>query len=287
MSRISEADLVINQDGSVYHLNLLPNELADTVIVVGDPGRVAEVSKYFDRIEHKKSKREFITHTGYLGQKRISVISTGIGTDNIDIVFNEIDALANIDFDTRQIKSQLKALDIIRIGTSGSMQTDIPIGSVLASSHGMGFDNLMDFYVNDIPESCQVILKAFKSHLGNVPKIDPYLYPASDTLLNRIAFDLPKGITATSPGFYAPQGRQVRAANAIPNFVEKLNTFNHNNIRISNFEMETSAIYALANVLGHNALSINGILASRVNFEFAKEPKVVIENTIKTVLERI
>jgi uridine phosphorylase len=285
--KLSEADLVINSDGSIYHLNLLPEDLAETVITVGDLDRVSEVSKHFDRIELKKGKREFITHTGYIGQKRITVISTGIGTDNIDIVFNELDALVNIDFDTRTVKDQLTSLNIIRVGTSGAVQPDIPMGTVLASSYGLGFDALMHYYQQEQSENEKTILQDANNHFGHLSGIKPYLTEASDELMKQFAFDLPTGITATAPGFYAPQGRQVRAKNVVHDFVGKLNGFKSGENRITNLEMETAGIYALAKTLGHKALSINAILASRVKFEFSKNPNEIVENAIVKVLERI
>ncbi|MFW0715508.1 nucleoside phosphorylase [Pedobacter sp. N23S346] len=285
--KIAESDLIINPDGSIYHLNLLPGDIADHVITVGDPDRVGDVSKYFDRIEYKKGKREFITHTGYIGKKRVTVISTGIGTDNIDIVFNELDALVNIDFETRKAKKTLTSLNIIRVGTSGAVQPDIPMGTILASSHGLGMDALMNYYVSDPSEEEKALMIAVQSHFGHLKNINPYLTAADPTLLNTIGKDLPKGITITAPGFYAPQGRLVRAKNSIPNFIELINSFNSNQYRITNLEMETAGIYALANVLGHKALSINAILASRVKFEFSNEPQKIVDEAIRLVLERI
>ena len=287
MQKLSEADLIINQDGSIYHLNLLPEDIADTVITVGDLDRVAEVSKYFDSIEVKKGKREFITHTGYIGKKRITVLSTGIGTDNIDIVFNELDALVNIDFETREVKKELKSLDIIRIGTSGAVQADIPMGTILASSFGLGFDALMHYYIHEISGDEHSILDSVKSHFSHIKNLHPYLTAADQHLLQTIGKGMEQGITITAPGFYAPQGRQVRAKNAVPNFINLLNTFEQGKHRITNLEMETAGIYALAKTLGHKALSVNAILASRVKFEFSSEPNKIVEKAIKMVLERL
>lgn len=286
MNKLSEADLIINPDGSIYHLNLLPEDIADTVITVGDLDRVPEVSKHFDTIEVKKGKREFITHTGYLGKKRITVISTGIGTDNIDIVFNELDALVNIDFDTRTIKNELTSLNIIRIGTSGAIQPDIPMGTILASSFGLGFDSLMQYYQYQLSEKEQNLLDAIKSDFSHIKDISPYLTSADENLLKTVGKDMAHGITATAPGFYAPQGRQVRAKNSVPNFIAQLNSFKQDQHRITNLEMETAGIYALAKALGHKALSVNAILASRVKFEFSSNPNAIVEKAIKTVLER-
>ncbi|GGI26122.1 nucleoside phosphorylase [Pedobacter mendelii] len=284
---VAESDLIINPDGSIYHLNLLPDDIAETVITVGDPDRVSGISKHFDSLEFKKGKREFITHTGFVGKKRITVLSTGIGTDNIDIVFNELDALVNIDFKTREVKKQLTSLNIIRIGTSGSVQPDIPMGTILASSYGLGMDALMNYYVHDLSSDERSLLDDVKTHFGHLKNINPYLTAASQNLLNTVGKDMVHGITVTAPGFYAPQGRQVRAKNAVPNFIGLINTFKSNQNRITNLEMETAGIYALAKVLGHNALSVNAILASRVKFEFSNEPDKIIEKAIKLVLERI
>ncbi|WP_316788423.1 nucleoside phosphorylase [Pedobacter frigoris] len=285
--KLSESDLIINPDGSIYHLNIKPEDLAQTIITVGDPDRIAEVSKHFDRIELKKGKREFITHTGYIGQKRITCISTGIGTDNIDIVFNELDALVNIDFNTRLVKPQLTSLDIIRIGTSGAIQPDIPMGTILASSFGLGLDALMQYYIHELSGDEHSILDSFKSNFSHIKGITPYLTAADQTLLNTIGKDMEHGITVTAPGFYAPQGRQVRARNAVPNLITLLNSFQYQNQRITNLEMETAGIYALAKVLGHKALSVNAILASRVNFQFSTEPGKVVDKAIKMVLEKL
>lgn len=276
--KISESDLIINPDGSIYHLNLLPGDIADTVITVGDPDRVGEVSKYFDKIEFKKGKREFIAHTGYVGKKRITVLSTGIGTDNIDIVINELDALVNVNFETREIKKELTSLNIIRIGTSGAVQPDIPMGTILASSYGLGMDALMNYYLQQLSGDEQLLMDDIKGHFGHLKNIHPYLTAASETLLNTIGKDMAKGITITAPGFYAPQGRIVRAKNAVPDFIGLINSFKSNQYRITNLEMETAGIYALAKVLGHRALSINAILASRVKFEFSKAPDKIVED---------
>ncbi|RBQ07726.1 nucleoside phosphorylase [Pedobacter miscanthi] len=285
--KISESDLIINPDGSIYHLNLLPEDVAETVITVGDPDRVGEVSKYFDQIEFKKGKREFITHTGFVGKKRVTVLSTGIGTDNIDIVVNELDALVNIDFETREVKKELSSLNIIRIGTSGAVQPDIPMGTILASTHGLGMDALMNYYLQQLSGDEQLLMADVKAHFGHLKNINPYLTAADETLLNTIGKDMHQGITITAPGFYAPQGRIVRAKNAVPDFISLINSFRSNQHRITNLEMETAGIYALAKVLGHKALSVNAILASRVNFEFSTNPNKIVEKAIKTILERI
>jgi uridine phosphorylase len=287
MNEISESDLILNPDGSIYHLNLLPEDIATTVITVGDPERVAEVTKYFDSIELSKGKREFITQTGYIGKKRITVLSTGIGTDNIDIVFNELDALVNIDFDTRTIKDTLTSLDIIRIGTSGAIQSDIPVGTILASSHGLGMDTLMKYYIQAESAEDTLLLNKVKLHLSSLEGIDPYLTSGSQKLATQIGNGLPIGITVTAPGFYAPQGRKVRAVNKFPAFMENLSTFIDGNIRVCNLEMETAGIYALARCLGHDALSINAILANRVSQKFSTDPHLVVNKAIQHVLEKL
>jgi uridine phosphorylase len=287
MKPISEADLILNPDGSIYHLNLLPEDIADTIIMVGDPERVTEVSRYFDHIDLKKGKREFITHTGYLESKRITVISTGIGTDNIDIVLNELDALVNVDFINRLPKKNFTSLDIIRIGTSGSVQENLPIGSILVSEFGLGLDSLMHYYLHEVSEDERQILDAVKSHLNHWKGISPYLTAADPGLLHDIGKDLPRGITVTAPGFYAPQGRDLRAGNAIPGLINILRSFSSGKNRITNLEMETAGIYALAKALGHKALSVNAILVNRVKSEFAVNPKNIIDDTIQLVLSRL
>ena len=284
---LPESDLIINTDGSIYHLNLLPEDVADTVITVGDPDRVVEVSKHFDTIELKKGKREFITHTGLLGNKRITVISTGIGTDNIDIVLNELDALVNINFENREINKNLTSLNIIRVGTSGSVQDDIPMGCIMASSFGLGMDSLMNYYQLQNTLHEQHMLEHAEKHFVDFPKLNPYISAGSEHLLNTIGKGMPHGVTVTAPGFYGPQGRKLRAKNSVDNFVDLLTKFNHDGNRITNLEMETAGIYALANLLGHQAISINAILASRTKLEFAKEPGRIIDGAIKLVLERI
>jgi len=287
MNQISNADLIINQDGSIYHLNLLPEDIADTVITVGDPERVSEVSRYFDRIELKKGKREFITHTGYLGSKRITVISTGIGTDNIDIVLNELDALVNIDFTSRHVNTQLKSLDIIRIGTSGAIQEDTPMGSILVSEFGLGLDALMSYYVHEISGDERSLLDAVKVHFHHLKGVSPYITSSDPGLLETIGKDLMKGITVTAPGFYAPQGREVRAKTGIPGLVDLFRTFTSGKQRITNLEMETAGIYSLSKALGHKAISVNAILASRVKFEFSSNPAKIIDGAIQMVLGKL
>ncbi|GAB2693072.1 nucleoside phosphorylase [Mucilaginibacter koreensis] len=287
MNFISETDLILNADGSAYHINLFPHEVADTVITVGDQDRVAEVSKYFDKIEFKKGKREFVTHTGRIGSKRITVISTGIGTDNIDIVLNELDALVNVDLKSRTVNENLRKLDIIRIGTSGAVQADIPVDSLMVSASAIGLDALMHYYQQHLSVEDQHLLEAFKNQLPAEINISPYFANADAGLLTQLAADLEQGITITAPGFYAPQGRQVRATNAWPQLMQTIQKFAHHDRRITNLEMETAGIYGLAAALGHRAISFNIILANRANHIFSQQPVAVMDRYIRQILERL
>lgn len=287
MNKILTTDLIINKDGSVYHLNLLPEDLADDIITVGDPDRVGEVSKHFDSVELRKGKREFITHTGYIGKKRISVISTGIGTDNIDIVLNELDALVNIDLDRRLYNENLKSLNIIRIGTSGAIQADIPIDSILVSEYALGIDALLSFYKYNGSRDERSILKTINTQMPVLKKFNPYLAGAGKSLVKKIGKGLESGITVTAPGFYAPQGRTLRYTKTVPDLMKQLSSVGTEKWRLTNLEMETAGIYGLANLFGHQALSINAILASRVKSEFSRNPQKTVDKTIKLVLERL
>ncbi len=288
MTSIAASELIINNRGAIYHVNCRPEEIADTIITVGDPDRVKEVSKYFDDIEFKNSHREFVTHTGYIGRKRISVTSTGIGPDNIDIVLNELDALVNIDFDTRTIKEELTSLDIIRIGTSGSLQKEIPVDSFVASTHGLGLDNLLNFYLHGANEEEKQLLHAFNTHTQLHQGIAaPYINGASMALLKEFVTDFHQGITVTCPGFYGPQGRVLRMGLAQPQLVDRLTSFNFGQHRISNFEMETSAIYGMGKILGHHCLSLSAIVANRITKEFSKDSHAAVENLIKQTLSII
>jgi uridine phosphorylase len=285
MKKIAESELIINARGAVYHLNLRPEELATTIVTVGDPDRVGEVSKYFDRIESKHQHREFITHTGYIGQKRLSVVSTGIGPDNIDIVLNELDALANIDFNTRQVKSQHQKLNLIRLGTSGALQAQIPVDSFVVSTHGLGIDNLMLFYRHENnPEEIE-ILNAFEQHTHvQQAGIQPYLFGASSALLKHFVQGFSHGITVTCPGFYGPQGRVLRGALSLPDLIEQLPSFRYGNHHITNFEMETSSLFGLGRILQHNCLSISAIVANRVSQTFSHDGAKAVENLLQTCL---
>ena len=288
MSRIAESELIINDRGAVYHLNCRPEEIATTIITVGDPDRVAAVSKHFDKIEYKNNHREFITHTGYIGKKRISCVSTGIGPDNIDIVLTELDALANIDLETRLIKENLTCLNIIRAGTSGSLQKDIPVDSFVASTHGLGLDNLMNFYRMQNNEEENQLIQAFNTHTQlSSGKVSPYISMASGALIKYFTKNFHQGITVTCPGFYGPQGRVLRAGLAYPQLINSLTNFNFGNYRITNFEMETSAIYGLGKTLGHHCLSLSAIVANRISKEFSKDGGLAVENLIKETLHII
>ena len=286
MSSIAASELIINDRGAIYHVNCRPEEIAHTILTVGDPDRVKEVSKYFDKIEFKNQHREFVTHTGYIGKKRLSVTSTGIGPDNIDIVLNELDALVNIDLETRTIKEKLTSLNIIRVGTCGSLQRDTPVDSFVASTHGLGLDNLLNFYLYSNNEEEKQILHAFNTHTQMQQGIsEPYINAASISLLKEFVTGFHQGITVTCPGFYGPQGRVLRMGLRQPQLIDRLTSFNFGNHRISNFEMETSAIYGMGKILGHHCLSLSAIVANRISKEFSKDGGAAVESLIKQTLE--
>ncbi|MEA1785407.1 nucleoside phosphorylase [Arenibacter sp. GZD96] len=285
---LGASELVLNPDNSIYHLNLHSSELAPLVITVGDPDRVAMVSRYFDTVEVRKHKREFITHTGILNKKRITVISTGIGTDNIDIVLNELDALVNIDFSTRSTFKRHTALDIIRIGTSGAIQQDIPVDSFLMSEYAVGLDSLLHYYKSEsvrYPE----IEDAFVSQMHwPVSKSKPYVTYFDADLATQLQSDKIKlGCTATNVGFYGPQGRRLRLETSDADLNKKMTAFTYNGMRITNMEMETSGIYGLSKLLGHRAVSLNCILANRNTGQFSKNPEKAIDRLIMYALERL
>lgn len=285
---IASSELIITPQDCIYHLDLHPDEISDTIILVGDPGRVAEVSKYFDRIEHRKAHREFITHTGYIGNKKLSVVSSGIGPDNIDIVLNELDALVNIDFTSREIKEQHRVLNIIRLGTSGSLQEDLSVNSFVASTFGIGLDNLLHYYRYENNAEESFILNDFTNHtLLNGNPVQPYVVEGSVRLLNHFTEGYAHGITVTCPGFYAPQGRRLRLPLAFPNLVNNLSSFRSGMHYITNFEMETSAIYGLGKLLGHHCLSLNAIIANRQTKTFAENVSLVIDQMIQKSLDII
>lgn len=285
---IEDTELIITERGTIYHLDLAPEHLADTVITVGSPDRVKEVSKYFDKITHKAQHREFITHTGYIGSKQLSVISTGIGVGNIDIVFNEIDALKNIDFKTRTIKDEKVSLSVIRLGTCGTLQSDIPVNSLIVSRYGIGLDNLMLFYNSNNNNLETDILNAFQSHVNTTSKnIVPYINKASTSLSNQFSKGYVHGMTVTCPGFYGPQGRMLRLTPEIPGLLDTLATFRYKDTFIANFEMETSAMYGLAKLLGHECLSISVAVANRATKAFSNNTDLAIDKMISHSLEVI
>ncbi|HVE61858.1 MAG TPA: nucleoside phosphorylase [Chitinophagaceae bacterium] len=288
MQKIAESELIINSRGAIYHLNLRPEELATTVITVGDQNRVKEVSKHFDKLELTQQYREFVSHTGTIGKKRLTVISTGIGTDNIDIVLNELDALINIDFLTRQVKDQHTPLDIIRIGTSGSLQASIPVDSFVSSTHGLGLDNLLNFYRLQHNDEENQLLHAFATHnqLHNSLCL-PYISGANSSLLRHFVTNFHQGITVTCPGFYGPQGRILRLGIKNPELINRLTQFSFGQYRIANFEMETAGIYGLGKLLGHHCLSLSAIVANRVSKEFSRNTHSLMEKLIKQTLETI
>lgn len=302
---MAPSELILNPDGSVYHLHLLPEQLADTVLTVGDPDRVAAVSQYFDRIDTRVQKREFVTHTGELGGRRITVISTGIGTDNIDIVLNELDALAAIDLQKRALLPQKRQLRIIRIGTSGALQEDLSLDSFLASSHGLGLEGLLHFYDFQAGETEQALLDSLHRHVafrqnqlrlkdqqhtyGTFP-LPPYLASADTDLLELFAGpQMAQGISLTAAGFYAPQGRELRLSSRFkPAFINELLTWRGaEGQRITNLEMETAGIYGLAKLLGHQAISLNALLANRANGQFSEQPTKTVDRLIQFTLERL
>ncbi len=288
MNRIAESELILNNRGAIYHLNVRPEELAQTIITVGDPDRVKEVSKHFDSIEHHLQHREFVTHTGYLGNKRISVVSTGIGPDNIDIVLNELDALTNINLETRTIKPELTPLTIIRLGTSGALQAHIPCDSLVVSTHGLGIDNLLNYYRLENNDEENQIIQQFVAHTQISGKFSqPYISSAGGGVLKHFVEGFFHGITITCPGFYGPQGRVLRLGLSNPDIIDRLTDFSFGQHQITNFEMETSAIYGLGRLMGHQCLSISAIVANRVKKEFSKDGNAAVENLIIKSLEII
>ena len=281
-------ELVLNDKGQVYHLAMSPSELAHKIILVGDQDRVAMVSAFFDEIEHKSQHREFVCHTGRYQGKRMSVLSTGIGTDNIDICLQELDALVNIDLNTRQPKEQLTSLNIIRIGTSGSIQADIPVDSFVLSKFGIGLDNMLRSYIVDAVTHSDME-DAFMTHTQwDVCKGRPYAIACSETLEKRIESNqMHKGITATIGGFYGPQGRVLRLPIQDNSLNTKMDNFQFKGNRITNLEMETTAIYGLSALLGHNALSLNAIIANRASGTFNEDPTKAIDELIAYTLDKL
>jgi uridine phosphorylase len=285
---LEASELILNEDQSIYHLNLHPEDIAETVLLVGDPGRVPKISGYFDSIEIRKSKREFITHTGWYRGKRLSVVSTGIGTDNVDIVLNELDALVNIDFQKKEVKENLTRLNLIRLGTSGAIQPDIPVGSIVISEMAIGFDGLLQFYDSGKVQLADVQF-AFLEYSGwSVLKPVPYVVRAAPELCEKLDSEtVIKGFTATNSGFYGPQGRSLRLELEDRELNQKLTAFRYKGLRITNMEMETAGIFGLAALLGHAATAVNCILANRPNGTFSQDPARDIDRLIQYALERL
>lgn len=287
--RIEESELIINKDGSVFHLHLKPGEIADTIILVGDPGRVKTVASFFEEVELERKNREFVSVTGRFKGKRVSVVATGIGTDNIDIVVNELDALVNVDFNTRQVKETLTTLNLVRIGTSGSLQKDLPVDSCLLSEKAIGFDGLLNFYANRNQVVDREFENKFKEELDWNPLLtSPYVVDASSELLQKLSCnDFYTGVTISAPGFYGPQGRVIRLGLADADINEKISKFKYGEDRITNYEMECSAIYGLSKLLGHKAATVCAIIANRKAGKYSKDYKPVIESLIEKVLNSL
>lgn len=288
--KIPEAEFILNADGSIYHLALQPGQVAPLILTVGDQDRVARISRHFDRVEHRVRRREFVTHTGWLGRTRLSVVSTGIGPDNVDIVLNELDALFNLDFTTRQPKEMHTALTIIRLGTTGGLQADIPVDSLVLSEGAFGLDGLLQFY--DAPAlNDHVFVRALRAHgaakAGWEFPVAPYFAEADVGLRQYFWTGFQSGLTATNPGFYGPQGRQLRAPLHAIGYLDMLRSFAYEGRRIVNLEMETAAILGLAHLLGHRAVSLSAVLANRFDGSFSKNPGRAVEGLIRLVLEKI
>jgi len=285
MARIPESELILNKDGSVYHLNLLPQHISDTVITVGDPNRVYQVSKHFDKVDFEMNRREFITHTGTYKGKQLTVMSTGMGTDNVEIFLTELDALVNIDLKKREPKAKKKKLKIIRIGTSGALQEDIPLGSHLLTDYAIGLDTLMCYYNLHQDDFEETVGKELQKAVG-LP-FTPYVVKGSETLRKQLGEGMITGNTVTCPGFYAPQGREIRAKLRFPKLLEVLNYYHKDSFWLTNFEMETAGYYAMGRLLGHEMLSANAIIANRIENKFAKDATKVIDSLIEAILDRL
>lgn len=288
MNHLAASELILNKDGSIYHLNLLPEQIADTIILVGDQDRVQKITQYFENVEHVVQKREFHTQTGTYKGKRMTVLSTGIGTDNIDIVMNELDALVNIDFKTRQIKEEKTSLTIVRVGTSGSIQSEIPVDSIVVSKLGVGFDTLLHFYKSEHVQ-LQDFNKALEEHLSiHSRNSQPYVVESDEELAAKfLSGEVFEGFTGSNVGFYAPQGRVLRLALRDEDLRDKIASFNFKGKKITNLEMETSAIFGLGKLLGHKALSVNAIIANRATGEFTKDGTKAVDNAIRYTLQKL
>ncbi len=286
--RFQESELILNPDGSIFHLGLLPGQIAETIILVGDPNRVRLVSGFFDTVELEFSNREFVTHTGSYRGSRLTVLSTGIGTDNIDIVLNELDALVNIDFEKRMLRPVKKTLKLVRIGTTGGIQEDIPLDSIILSRYALGFDGVLNFYAGRDRVSDPDMESAFRKHTGWNPILpDPSFVRSSDELFGLFPGELHSGITVSAPGFYGPQGRSLRLETTDPEMNRKLENFRYGDLRILNYEMESSALFGLARLLGHRAVTLCTMIANRARQEFTTDYKASVHNLIKFTLDRI
>lgn len=283
--RIAESELILNPDGSIYHLNLKPGDIAHDIITVGDPNRVAKVSKHFDKIDLEVTKREFITVTGWIGSKRITVISTGIGTDNVDIVFTELDALVNIDFATRKKKEEHTTLRFYRIGTSGSLHGPLDVDMFLVSSMAIGMDGLMHFYEQEYTPKELELNSLVNQALTDLPGVIPYCNSATPALVDKFSSLGMKGITISATGFYGPQGRWVIAKPKSVSFLDDMAEIKFGDLYVTNLEMETAGMYGMSTILGHEVISLNAILANRVKQTFSKKPKQLVEQLIKEFLE--
>jgi uridine phosphorylase len=285
---IDPSELILNPDGSIYHLALKPEHLAHKIIVAGDPGRIETISSFFDKVECKISNREFVTHTGTYNNQRVTALATGIGTDNIDIVLNEIDALVNIDLDKRIEKENHTKLEIVRIGTCGSIQESVPADKVVVSTHAFGLDGLMNFYNFEMNDSEKEIhSEILKQTNWDAALNNPYLVEGSSQLIKRIGKGFNPGVTITAPGFYAPQGRALRLKPKRENINDDLRSFEFNGNQIVNYEMETSALYGLSKLMGHDACTVCAVVANRYANSFSKDYKPVIKSLIKDVLDRL
>lgn len=288
MKKIAESELILNSDKSIYHLKLQPHQIATDIIVVGDPNRVKLISDKFSSIEHVVENREFITHTGYFNNKRISVVGTGIGTDNIDIVLNELDALVNIDLDEKVVKNKLTSLNIVRIGTCGALQEHINVNDFVVSEYALGLDGLMNFYEMDYTPKEQTILKEFYTQTNYSKQLtQPYIVKGSSRLHQLFVADCHSGITATACGFFGPQGRELRLKLKEPQLNDKLHQFGFEDLKINNFEMETSAIYGLSRLMGHQACTVCVVVANRYNKSFTKDYHPAMEQLVDLVLQKL
>ncbi len=284
--KIPASELPKQSSGAIYHLNLFPEDIADNIILVGDPGRVSMISQHFDTIDIKKSNRELYTHTGTKNGKRISAISTGMGPDNVEIVMNELDALVNIDLEKMEVKPEHHSLNLVRVGTSGSLDGRYAPGTIVASEYGFGLDGLLQFYDHEGVDEEDVV-NAFIEHTGWGEKLPyPYCVKCSDDLMQRIAVDMVKGMTLTAPGFFAPQGRAVRGPLKFPDMNKKIESFEYNGLRCTNMEMECASLYGLSRVLGHNALTCCVLIANRVTGEFLDDYHDLMNQLVAKVVDR-